>query len=104
MFDIVVLLRQYERRTISHYNLTISIHDSESPAETEWGFFKRVVPLKYEVARTLSARRTPTMCNTIENYVTAIYYYKGAEKILCKTFGEYLSLFLKLSNWPNEIR
>jgi len=29
---------------------------------------------------------------------TTIAYYKRAEKILCKTFGEYLSLFLKLAN------
>ena len=74
MFDIVVLLRQYERRTISHYNLTISIHDSESPAETEWGFFKRVVPANVEQARTLSARRTPTI-HYYTLTITTISYY-----------------------------
>ena len=41
---------------------------------------------------------------TIYYYVFTIVNYKRVEKILCKTFGGYLSLFLKLAISPNEYR
>ena len=65
------------------------------------GFSKRVVPANVEQARTLPHEELSTIYYytlTIHYYVTTIAYYKRAEKILCKTFGEYLSLFLKLAN------
>jgi hypothetical protein len=57
--------------------------------ESEWGFFKRVVPLKYEVAQTLSARRT-------------LYYRELL--LLCDTIDYYIEKLKGLKNFVQDLR
>ena len=74
---------------------TINKSDMSYYIESEWGFFKRVVPLKYEVAQTLSARRTLYYRETITTMCLLYGAIKGLKKFCARPS---VSIFLYFLN------